>query len=244
VTRKRRAVGRLKSFIDAQTPAFGTLPLVHGVFKESLTYFFYGRPAYRAKEGNNARLEFEWPIVLVFDPGKITAIKRVFPFDTGAYAMGLYNTFFDKRSELCDFELSPSVDSACKVVGTYYINNDEYYTGLTRKNVELPLRVFEASGLLELSRLPGVQASSSNTRDERSSAIELQVETPISLTDVLLAVILPTPYMDDAEIVEALTRWNVKNIRLYGTIHNTGGEAWVGQIYEIVRQLYRELGYL
>jgi hypothetical protein len=44
------------------------------VFNERLIYMFYGRPAYRAKDGNNARLEFEWPIVFIFDPDKITGI--------------------------------------------------------------------------------------------------------------------------------------------------------------------------
>src|SRR6266705_1300157 len=110
----RKAYGRLNRFIARQVPVDGLLPLVHitrayafdyivdgdtlepsacEVFKEKILYLFYGRPAYRAKEGNNARLEFEWPIVFVFNPEKISEIKRIFPFDTGAFAQQLYAEF-------------------------------------------------------------------------------------------------------------------------------------------------------
>src|SRR6202040_3163431 len=156
------------------TPAAGLLPLVHitrayafdqiidgdtlepndcDVFKEKLIYLFYGRPAYRAKEGNNARLEFEWPIVFVFDAEKISGIKRIFPFDTGAFVQRLYSQFFDHRSELMDFALNPNLESVRQLVGAFYRDNDEYYRGETRKNVDIPLRQFEAQGVHELARL-------------------------------------------------------------------------------------------
>jgi hypothetical protein len=264
---KRRAAGRLRQFINQQTSAPGLLPLVHiaraysfddildgdvlepydcDVFKEKLIYLFYGRPAYRAKDGNNARLEFEWPIVLVFDPEKIGEIKRIFPFDTGAFSLRLYAEFFDKHSELSHFALEPVLESVSQVVGAFYQDNEEYYRGETRKNVDIPPRQFEAQGVHELARLPGVQGTQSRdrTRDERSSAIELQVSHAISFLDALIAVVLPAPYLGDKEIQDALQRWNVKEIHTYTTLHNMSGEAWVGAIYAIVHRLYQRLGYL
>jgi hypothetical protein len=263
---KRRAEGRLNRLILQQTPVAPALPLVHitrayafdeilegdtldpkecGVFKEQLTYLFYGRPAYRAKDGNNARLEFEWPIVFIFDPQRLSAIRRLFPFDTGAFALGIYDHFFAKDSRVEDFVLDPTLDAATKIVGALYVNNEEYYLGGTRKNVDIPHRQFELQGLYELARLPGIQGASSmwQKRDERSSAIEIQFDQPLPLTDTLIAVILPKPYMDDSDIKDALQRWRVKEIETYGTIHNIGGEAWVGQIYAIVQRLYDRLGY-
>jgi hypothetical protein len=264
--RKRSAEGRLDNFIRQQTPVVPPLPLVHttrayaldeivggntldprecDVFKEQLTYLFYGRPAYRAKEGNNARLEFEWPIVFIFDPKKIPAIHRLFPFDTGAFALEFYRDFFSKESRIEDFQLDPSLDTATKLVGALYLNNEEYYLGETRKNVDIPHRQFEIQGIYELARLPGLQGARSmwQTRDERSSAIEIQIGQPLSLAETLVAVILPKPYMEDPEIKDALARWQVREIETYGTIHNVGGEAWVGQIYAIVQRLYERLGY-
>jgi hypothetical protein len=245
--RKRRAEDRLNALIRQQEPALPTLPLMHitrayafddilggdtidprgcDVFNEQLTYLFYGRPAYRAKDGNNAR-------------------RRLFPFDTGAFALGIYNQFFARVSRIEDFALEPSLDAAAKVVGTLYVNNEEYYIGGTRKNVPIPHRQFELQGLYELARLPGVQDIKSmwQQRDERSSAIEIQLNEPLPLTDALIAVVLPKPYMEDTEIKDALQRWRVKEIETYGTIHNVGGEVWVGQIYAIVQRLYERLGY-
>ena len=266
-SRTRKASGRLQKFIAAQPPSAGQLPFVHitrayrfddiltgdelepsycGVFKEDLIYFFYGRPAYRAKDGNNARLEFEWPIVFIFDPTKIPDIKRIFPFDSGAFADRIYEEFFDPNSQIMDFSLQPDVETPAKVVGTFYQNHEEYYSGESRRNVNIPQRQFEAQGIHELSRLPGVQGTQTRhrLRDERSSAIEIQVGRTVSLKDALLAIVLPEPYLGDAEIQQALSRWNVAEIHTYATLHNLGGEAWVGQIYGLVRNIYKKLGFL
>jgi hypothetical protein len=258
----RRAEGRLNKFVQPNPPAAGKLPFVHmtrayafdemldenalqpthcEVFDESLIYLFYGRPAYRAKDGRNARLEFEWPIVFVFDPDKIPQLKRVFPFDTGAFKLKLYEEFFDKRAKIEDFEIETSLEGIRKLVGTFYLDHKEYF-----KNVPLGRRQFEAQGIYEMSRLPGVQGgrSTHGTRDERSSAIEVQVSEPINFVGSLLAVVLPEPYLDDPEIRDALARWHVTAIETYSTLHNLSSDAWVGQIYHIVRKLYERLGYL
>jgi hypothetical protein len=266
IVSKRKATGRLNSFIQNHSPSPGYLPLVHvtrayafaeilsgealqprqcPVFNEKLTYLFYGRPAYRAKDGNNVRLQFEWPIVFLFDPHKISSIKRVFPFDTGAFELELYNQFFAKESQKEDFELEPSLSSATKLVSAFYLDQHEYYLGRTRKNVELPDFEFEAHGIHELAQLPGAQGETSihRPRDERSSAIEIQLGKALQFSDALLAVVLPLPYMSNKQVQEALTRWKVKELETYLTLHNLGGEAWVGQIYTIVEKLYRRLGY-
>jgi hypothetical protein len=243
----RQAKGRLNKFIQQHIAPVGHLPLVHinraytfvemlgrdrlepkqcDIFEERLIYFFYGRPAYRAKDGNNARFQFEWPIVFVFDPYKVAKIKRIFPFDTGAFSLGLYEQFFARESELSDFELDPAINSAGKAVGAFYRDHDEYYTGYSRKNVELPDFQFEAQGVQQLSQLPGVQDARSmhRIRDERSSAIEIQVNRPVRFTDALLAVVLPEPYLDNDEVKAALARWDVNEVETYPTLHNLGGK--------------------
>ena len=191
----RRADGRLQAFLDSHVSVQAILPLVHitrayafdemlvterlepvkseDAFEEPLIYLFYERPAYRAKRGNNARLEFEWPIVFLFDPEKIQGILRIYPFDTGAFFLKFYEDFFDQAARIEDFALEPSLDSIGKVVGAFYSSNREYFDGATRKNVQLEPRQFEAQGLFELARLPGVQGGKSDRRerDERSSAV-------------------------------------------------------------------------
>jgi hypothetical protein len=82
------------------------------------------------------------------------------------------------------------------------------------------------------------------TRDERSSAIEIQVAQEISLKDALIAVVLPAAYCDQPEILDALGRWNVSEVHTYATLHNMSGEVWVGEIYATVHRLYKRLGFL
>jgi hypothetical protein len=266
--RIRPAATRFATFIANHEPSDGVLPFVHttraysfdemlgtegleptecAIFREKLIYLFYGRPAYRAKDGRNARLQFEWPIIFVLDPHKIEPIVRVYPFDTGAFESKMYKEFFDQRAEMNDFALEPTLETVKKLVATFYQNHDEYYTGYSHKNVDLPNRQFEAEGVLELARLPGVQGNPSfaATRDERSSAIEVQVNHPIRFSEALSAIVLPRPYLDDPDIQDALRRWGDPPIvRTYPTLHNMGPEAWVGQIYHIVQEIYEDLGYL
>jgi hypothetical protein len=145
-----------------------------------------------------------------------------------------------------DFALDPSIESARKLVGTCYQSHEEYYCGYSRKNVEIPIRQFEVQGVAELSRLPGVQNGALGTlvRDERSSAIEIQTSKPISLKKALLAIVLPTPYMGDPLTQAALARWGVTEVHDYPTLHNMSGEAWIGQVYQVVDQVFRRLGFL
>lgn len=260
----RKAAGRLNAYIKRQPMAKGTLPLIHttraysfdviiegdslatkkcSIFNERLVYLFYGRPSYRAKDGNNGRLEYDWPIVLIFDPKKISNIRRVYPFDSGAFELRLYEEFFSKESKLGDFALDPTIQAARRTVGSFYQNNEEYYEGQSKKNVSIGLRQFEVQGVHELSRLPGSQ-SLSGKRDERSSTIEIQLAKSLSLKNSLLGVILPKPYLDDPEVIDALKRWAPKRIENYSTLHNTSGDVWVGQIYEIARRILQQLGYL
>jgi hypothetical protein len=169
-----------------------------------------------------------------------------FPFDTGAFEREFYKNFFDSGSQAEDFLVDPKLESAQKIVGTFYVDNSEYFSGSSRKNVELPNRQFEAQGVFEMARYPSVPDSSSDgtKRDERSSAIELQVDQELDLAKALIAIVLPSPYLDDDDIKDAVGRWNPQRIESYQTLHNMSGEAWIGMIYQIVRSIYIDLGYL
>lgn len=258
-TKKRAADGRFKAFVQSQEPTEGTLPLTHITraydfeeileeealqpetcveFKEKLIYLFYGRPAYRAKQGCNGRLQYEWPIVFVFRPERIETIKRVFPFDSGAFKRQLYAEFFPKNSKINDFEVPPSLESARKLVRIFFSSNHGYFYGEVKTNLDLH-RQYEAQGVAEMAMLPGGEG-----RDERSSAIEIQTNKPITLKDALLAILLPQMFFDDPEIKDAVARWNVEHIEPYTVIHNMGKDGVVGGFYTRVEDLYRRLGFL
>lgn len=132
----RKADGRFRAYIEKQEANPSLLPLVHTTsaysfrdmyeddtidpkmcrhFNEELIYLFYGRPAYRTEKAEFTDLEFNWPIVFIFDPRMIEGIKRVLPFDTGAFCLNLYNRFFAKNAQMEDFELPGSQGSVAQI---------------------------------------------------------------------------------------------------------------------------------
>src|SRR5215218_641104 len=82
------------------------------VFNEDLLYFFYGRPAYRAvKDGNAVSSNSLYPICIVVRPDAPLSPVRIAPFDTGAFAKGMYSGFMNPRMNRADFFAEPSTAS-------------------------------------------------------------------------------------------------------------------------------------
>lgn len=266
----RKADGRFKAYIEKQEANPSLLPLVHTTsaysfrdmceddtidpkmcrhFNEELIYLFYGRPAYRTEKAEFTDLEFNWPIVFIFDPRVVDGIKRVFPFDTGAFCLNLYNRFFAKNAQMEDFELPGSLDYATKVIQAFYTSDNEYLRGKSQKNVEIPPFDFEVQGIQKLAQEPALSSRISEdqkTRDERSSAIEVQVGASINIKEATLDILMPQRYLDMCEVVEALGRWGLaeENVHYYEVMgfHDQGG--WLPQIYKLVMDIYKKRGFL
>ncbi|MBY6059140.1 hypothetical protein [Leisingera daeponensis] len=218
-------------------------------FNEKLLYLFYGRPAYRTETAEFNDLSFNWPIVFVLDPSKIDDLKAVYPFDTGAFYLGLYRRFFSKKSEAEDFKLPGSLEYAEKLVDAFYSNKEEYLRGRSTKNTNIPLFNFEAEGIQKLSREPSFTSRISEdqvTRDERSSSIEIQTENSIDIADATLAIVLPSAILDEPMVVDALDRWGLAKeaVRYYDVQGFHGTDSWLGQIYAQISIVYRDHGFL
>lgn len=171
---------------------------------EVLTYFFYGRPAYRpAGDEKPLTLQHYCPVVLIFKPDLIATAKRIFPFDTGAFNLGLYAPFLHQKMKLEDFELEASPDTPSKVVSLFFGTNEAYLSGKPSQNVRLDASDFEAQSYLGV-----IEAKGSNMVDSRSSSIELQTNEPIMLDAEVAAVILPQVFLD-GKIGESLKGLNI-----------------------------------
>ncbi|WP_298295040.1 hypothetical protein [uncultured Litoreibacter sp.] len=217
------------------------------VFREKLLYLFYGRPAYRAMQSPTAKLKWNVPVGFILKPEAIDHIKRVLPFDSGAFAKDLYSDVFSRESKVQHFMLEPNLESAAVCVKAFFGNNANYFRGNSEQVHELDNFDFELQGMEYLSRLPGVQAAKfDGSVDERASAIEVQVEKPITLDDALLGMIVPETMMASKHFKKAIETWNLSPDRVspYVEIVGPGSEAWVGIFYEKVRELYENHGYL
>jgi len=134
---------RFKKLVNTQRPITPHLPLVHStdvyafsdivsgkslspspcsVFDgEMLTYLFYGRPSYRPNINEEpTSLGHYLPIVIIFKPNWLSEIKRIFPFDSGAFSRGFYKHFIHKMMSLEDFELDTDPETPGRVVSQFY----------------------------------------------------------------------------------------------------------------------------
>jgi hypothetical protein len=222
----------LREIVAAETATAEELPLVHttrceilpyivashelrsvrecNVFHEHLLYFFYGRPAYRHTLGGEPSGNLDLcPVCFVFKPHTIgSAAKRVFACDSGAIQNGYFvdHLFPPDRDEM---ELDTAIESACKLVPLLFGDNRRYYTG-------------EAMQARPPAFVPGTPAArfhdllidtAPGPGDDRRSAIEVQMNSPVPLDHHLLYVILPKEKLNEPGTREViLQRWQTDPI--------------------------------
>lgn len=157
------------------------------VFKELLLYFFYGRVAYRVhpNEPANALTSYA-PVCFVLKPAAVANAKRIYPFDTGAFEAKFYENSMHHKMERGDFEVSNGDESPQRIVKAFFGTNKDYIENkpcLKAPNDPLDLEVESFIAL--------INDPTKNTRDDRVSAIEIQVDRSVPLSGNLLAAILP-----------------------------------------------------
>ncbi|MDE8763646.1 MULTISPECIES: hypothetical protein [Rhizobium] len=225
-------------------PGDELIPVWCEIFQQELIYTFYGRPAYKSQDMVNSELEFNWPIVLLFDHANVGEIKRIMPFDSGAFNDRIYANYFHKDSQMLDFELPGDIGYATALASIFYTSPQRYMTANADRNPNIGLSHFEAQGVQALNQVPVFSRRTGERRDERSSTIEVQIGEKIKLIDNVMAIILPQQYVDHEEIMDAVARWHLptKNIRYYDMVYLQDNSSVSGEIYRVVREIYRENG--
>src|SRR5262249_10361271 len=121
------------------------------------------------------------------------SFHRVHPFDTGAFAKGIYRSNLHPKMALSDFELNSTLGAVTEAVDVFYGSNANYFQGVAKKDIPVAARDLEAEAFLSIIRTPARTPA-----DDRRSAIEIQIARAIDLTQArVLAVILPEQLLDD-----------------------------------------------
>lgn len=98
------------------------------VFSENLIYCFYGRPAFQWEEPNNNLNPY--PVFFVFDGKAIHNPNMIFPFDTGAYNIGLYGKAYSssevKNYQLADERIGHQKDEIPLIISLLWGSNMNY----------------------------------------------------------------------------------------------------------------------
>ncbi|GGE60577.1 hypothetical protein GCM10011317_17990 [Niveispirillum cyanobacteriorum] len=118
-------------------------------------------------------------------------IKRIFPFDSGAFSIQLYNAYMHKKMQLTDFSLEPDPSTPGRLISLFFGSVESYLAANPSIN-----RIFDPSEFEALSYQALVNAKEGNSIDSRGSGIEVQTEQEIPLKDNVEAVIIPSAFVD------------------------------------------------
>jgi hypothetical protein len=253
----------LRQIVATETATAEELPLVHttrceilpnivashelrsvaecDVFHEYLLYFFYGRPAYRHPLGGEPSGKLDLcPVCFVFKPYTIgVGAKRVFACDSG----GIYNGYFKDHLHPPDrdeMQLNTTLDSARKLVPLVFGDNIHYFLGKAKAVIPAPFGTDTPAAryhalLTDTSKLGG---------DDRRSAIEVQMDSPLALDHHLLYVVLPNDKLNEPGTREAILQtWQADPIG-YDVYMGRQPHEYRTTICEILKQRFEQGGRL
>lgn len=174
------------------------------VFKgEKLCYLFVGRAAYKAKDALNPE-PWQLPSVFVMRFSSPPPIKRIHPFDTGAFHKGRMPDYLS-MFELDDFNVGSDQDQIGRLISLYFDTPRRYIDRNALDQEKLKdehLLNMSHSKVLAVSKL--YKEGSTKNCDDRAAVIELQVEQDIPLKkENLLGVVIPEEYMRTPGVREA-----------------------------------------
>lgn len=211
------------------------------IFNEPLLYFFYGRPAYRdASQIIPTRDVGFYPICFVFRPGSICKkVKRVYPFDSGASQSGLYEPAIKRTEALTDYPVVAMIESARKIVSSFFETEEQYLSNNPKPGLLFSSAESDAQSYYEL-----INGGGDPSCDDRCSAVEIQIAECLDIRQDVMAVVLPTCFLEDEHLAEAILKvWGAQPLTYDADIGMRPIE-FHGTIRQKVREFYRRSGLL
>lgn len=196
-----------------------------------LVYYFYGRPAFRCTADDATTLPAFLPVCFVLHPTAITSIKRIFPFDTGAFHLGLFARHLHKSMTCDDFALEPVLDSADKIVSKFFGTPNDYFLGTPVSGLNIPPFDFEAQTYYNL-----LKDEANTAFDDRKGCIEIQSEHSLDLNaDTVLAVVLPSIFMDEESLTKIIVgEWKAEPLTY--EVYHMRIQEYTANIYDLVKR--------
>ena len=156
------------------------------VYGGLLVYTFYGRPAYRFNpDGISHHLESYSPVCLLLKSDLASKSQRVLPFDSGAFTK--YKAAMHSSLDKEHFELPQSAASAVHLLERLWGSNLSYYKSTQVQGIGISATSIALAHYYNL-----ISNTLSQKFDERCSTIEVQLASPVSLKDNVLAIVVPS----------------------------------------------------
>jgi hypothetical protein len=208
--------------------------------KDSLTYLFVGRPAYKWDTKEDAS-RWQLPLVLVLRFPEDIKFKRIFPFDSGAFARKLLPNYITSF-QLENYNVSSIDQSIGRIVSLFFEDNKRYFLGSAISPEEFERRHNLTPKYQEVEALARLYRDSHpDDYDDRARAIEVQVEDDVAITsDNLIGVVLPSEYKRETELIKAISAFDC--LIKYYDIYPARTSAYTTLIYDRVKTMYVEKG--
>jgi len=205
---------------------------------EELAYFFYGRPSYRKR--HDRPKEWQLPFVMILKSTCLLSIKRLFPFDSGAFFSNRlpdYLTTFPAD----DYEVSSNPAAVELLIDIFFGSDEDYLYNRPRPASEVAHRRKLGVRHPQVKALCAMYNGDSVTADDRCRAFELQTDTSVVIKDQLLGLVMPRPYFEDARLKAELKAKKII-VRPYD-VWELSTEGYMGKIYTEVKHIYKKLGF-
>lgn len=211
---------------------------------DRLNYFFVGRPAYKADGSDGESAYWEHPCCFIFEFDALSDIRRIYPFDSGAFHHKLYPKYI-RMMPRDAFEVSSIPNAAGRIVGAFF-GTTQRYLDMRPKGHEEFVEEYALAGMdMELKALHRLSLErNAASFDDRRLTIEVQSGADVDLrTSHPLAVIAPSEYFDEPSFRRKVEiEWGAVPISYSVAPLNVANSY--GQIYEKVREFYRVHGFI
>ncbi|MGY2849110.1 hypothetical protein BSN85_12070 [Bradyrhizobium brasilense] len=211
------------------------------IFKgEKLCYLFVGRAAYKTRDTLNPE-PWQLPSVFVMRFNTPPPLKRIHPFDSGAFKTGRMPDYLTTFG-LDDFNVGSDQDQIGRLISLYFDTPRRYVDRNALDQEKLKdehLLNMSHAKILAVSKLYNEGAT--KNCDDRAAAIELQVEQDIPLKkENLLGVVIPEEYLRTPGVRESiLTLTNI--IETYRLLPLKLSQHY-GLVYDCVESVYKRAG--
>jgi hypothetical protein len=166
------------------------------VLGAAVSFFFYGRPAYRVHGDGAVKTAAACPFLFVFNSSVIDRANAIHPFDTGAFKRRLYSHVMMDEMELADFSLERDSSRVNRLIARTYGTPNAYFNGDTSK-IPPASEIATPDQFLAQAYIDLITSAGRNEPDDRVSTLEVTLCDPLPLKDVLLAVVIPDILWND-----------------------------------------------
>lgn len=193
------------------------------VIGRSVSYFFYGRPAYRPRGNAVVTQNSMCPVCFVFSENLLDRASNIFPFDTGAFAARLYKHAMIEEANIPDFDISGDLKRIGRLISRIFENNENYILG-DRSKLRSIVRDAEPDEYLAQAYIDLITSRGQNEPDDRVATIEVVVDETVDLGSMLLSIVVPDNIWNKSYSAEWLKPFSERGVSILPYRHTMGRE--------------------